>query len=73
LLNLREKLVDRAAQNKFTNLVKGNKILRPQFNSIEDIELKLMLVFWVNDLYSERPFWISTTLERLCKVLSMEV
>jgi hypothetical protein len=73
LLNLREKLVDRAVQNKFTNLVKGNKILRPQFSSIEDIEVKLMLVFWLNDLYSERPFWISTALDCLCKVLSMDV
>jgi len=73
LFDLREKFVDRPVQNKFPNFVKWNQILRPHFCSIKDVEVEFMLVFLLNDLNCERPFRISTVVDRLFKILSMEI
>lgn len=73
LLHLRKVLVDNTVENEFPNRVYWNERFRPNFCGIEDIEVKVMFVFFFNDLDSQSPLWETTRLDGLLKIFTVEI
>src|ERR1700761_4206493 len=73
LLCLRKVLIDNPVKHHLPNRLNGHKLFRPDLGSIEDIEGELMFVCLWNDLHSECPFRIGTSLDSLVEVFTVEI
>jgi len=73
LFDLREVLVDCPVEDKFPDVVNRYQRFRPDFSSIKDIEIKTVLVFFLDNLNTELPFGIHAILNGFVEVLPVEI
>jgi len=73
LLNLREELVDGPVEHEFSNIMKRNEILGPNFGSVEDVKVEFMFVLLFNNLYGKGPLGKCARFNGLFQILTVEI
>lgn len=73
LLRLREEFVDIAVQLKLSNHTKGHKVFRPDLGSIQNVELKVILLLLWNDLDCKVPFRVRLVVNGFHQVFAIKI
>src|SRR6266511_4206751 len=73
LFNLREELVDGPVKHEFSNIMKRNEILGPNFGSVEDVKVKLVFVLLLDNLDGKVPFGENARFNGLFQILTVEI
>ena len=73
LLGLGEELVGVLVQLELTNVSDGDKLLRPDLGSVQDVKIEVVLLGLWEDLDTELPLGVSATVDSHPQVLAMEV
>lgn len=73
LLRLGEVLVNGPVENKFANGLQRNELLGPNLGGIENVEVKVVLVLFSDNLDAKRPLRVSAVVDGLVQVFTVEV
>jgi hypothetical protein len=73
LLSLSKELIGVPVQLQFTNIPDGHKLFRPHLGGVKDIEIKIVLVGFRDDLNTELPLGKRAALDSHPEILAMEI
>lgn len=62
-----------AVELQLANVADRHKLLGPDFGSIKDIKLKVVLLGFWNDLDTKIPLWVGLVLDGLPQILAVEI
>ena len=72
LLGLSEMLLDVAVEVELSNVPNRYEFLRPHFSRIEDVEVKIMFLWFLESLDAELPFWEYAMTDSFVEVFTVE-